>query len=197
MFTKRLGKPGKPAWERCRVACFTETPLTQIHLLAKKIEGRAIELEPYGIVFRKEDLFNAGGQPAIYINSYGPNKATRELTDELFKIANTDHTSKVWGIIPLLNAMNERYDFSWEREWRTNTDFEFLTSQIVCIVLPPAGDERFEQHCAEKGIAWISPGWTYEHIVSRLASQQRKTKSIAAEPTQAIAKKSVARKSVA
>jgi hypothetical protein len=52
------------------VACFTEVPLNQIHLLTRKIPGRQIQLEPYGVVFERKFVVSAGGQPALYINGY-------------------------------------------------------------------------------------------------------------------------------
>ena len=69
IFNAELKKLGESFEKKCRVACFTETPLNEISKLAKKIPGRAIKLEPYGLVFRKNDLAKTGGQPIIYINS--------------------------------------------------------------------------------------------------------------------------------
>lgn len=178
IFNKEIEDIGRLAKQKCRVACFTETPLTEIGNLAKKIDGRAIELEPYGLVFRKEDLIKAGGQPAIYVNSYGGNTWLRESLRELFDTAKANSSSKLWRIVPYLNAMHEKYDFSWEREWRIHDDFKFKIADIVCIILPEDGEESLKDKAAKAGIAVISPSWSYEHIVYQLASQQRKTKSI-------------------
>jgi hypothetical protein len=75
--------------------------------------------------------------------------------------------------------MHERYDFSWEREWRIRKDLEFATSDIVCAILPTDGEDQYRRKFAKMGIAVISPGWTYEQIVTELALQQRDTKALA------------------
>jgi hypothetical protein len=181
VFNQEIKAIGKSAEEQCRVACFTETPLSEIGKLVREIPGRAIKLEPYGIVFRKEDLIKSGGQPAIYINSYGGNNWLRESIRELFDSAKNNASSKLWRIVPYLNAMHEKYDFSWEREWRTHIDFKFKLADIVCIILPESGEDTLKEQAAKAGIAVISPSWTYEHIVYQLSSQQRKTKSITLE----------------
>ncbi|WP_157835306.1 hypothetical protein [Ectopseudomonas composti] len=178
IFNTEIKALGKTAVAKCRAACFTETPLSEIGKLARKIEGRAIELESYGLVFRKEDLIKAGGQPAIYINSYDRNNWLRESIRELFESAKANESSKLWRLIPYLNAMHEKYDFSWEREWRMHTDFKFKLTDIVCIILPENGENEIKDKAAKAGIAVISPSWTYEHIVYQLSSQQRKTKTI-------------------
>ena len=68
--------------------------------------------------------------------------------------------------------MHEKYDFSWEREWRTHKDFKFELADIVCIILPEEGEEDIKEKAAKSGIAVISPEWTYEQIVFKLSVQQ-------------------------
>lgn len=74
----------KTIWKALKVACFTEVPLNQLHRLVGEIPGRTIKLEPYGIVFKKEFIIEKGGQPAIYVNSYGGNNWLHEAVDKLF-----------------------------------------------------------------------------------------------------------------
>ena len=106
------------------VCCFTEVPLTELHLLTDDIPGRKIKLSEYGIVFTREFIISKGAQPAIYINSYDGNTMMREAADMICDIAEKRKfkTGKLWRILPFLNAMHERCDFSWEREWRLNGD---------------------------------------------------------------------------
>lgn len=169
-----------PLRSQFNVACFTEVPLTQLHLLVGDIPGRQIKLEPYGLVFRKEFIVASGGQPAIYINSYNNNQWLRESVDELFEkaIVNGNLVSNLWRLLPFINAMHERYDFTWEREWRTREALTFKGSDIVCAILPPTGDEDLRNLLARYAVAVISPGWTYEQIVSELAQQQRHTREL-------------------
>jgi hypothetical protein len=161
------------------VVCFTEIPLNQLHLLTKEISGRKIKFEPYGFVFKKELLIQNGAQPAIYINSYGSNFLLR---DSIYDIWNKwkidkDFNSLTWRLFPFVNAMYEKYDFSWEREWRLNNDFEFKLNEIVSLIMP-SDEIEFRELSESHGISVITPGWTYEQIVSELAKQQRNTKKI-------------------
>jgi hypothetical protein len=54
LFNKRLKDLPKEIQDMFRVACFTEIPLDQIHLVTGPIEGRQIRLESYGLVFKRE-----------------------------------------------------------------------------------------------------------------------------------------------
>jgi hypothetical protein len=161
------------------VVCFTEIPLNQIHLLVKHIAGRSVHLKPYGLVFRKKLLISKGAQPAIYINSYDGNQWLREAVDRLSEIALPIKDNKIlWRIIPFINAMHEKYDFSWEREWRVRGSFEFDLKDLVCVILPEEKEDKLKRALAKGGIAVISPGWRYEQIVGELSRQQRLTKKI-------------------
>lgn len=180
IFSRRLNDLSKTSRGKLKVACFTEVPLNQLHLLTRPIEGREIEFEPYGFVFTKEFIAAAGGQPAIYINSYSRNSWLREGVEELFSQAHNGgkFENTLWRILPFLNAMHERYDFSWEREWRVLNKLEFKHDDLVCVILPDEGEDEIKETLANAGVAVISPGWSYEHIVSQLATQQRMTKRL-------------------
>jgi len=116
-------------------ACFTETPLPQIKQLTKEIKGRRIKLSPYGLVFWKDELFNKGASPAIYINAKGTS-VSKFLIDEfesIFKGITTfrklrdkeAHYKNVVHYYSLINVVKDKHDFMWEREWRHHGDFEF------------------------------------------------------------------------
>jgi hypothetical protein len=45
--------------------CFTEAPLSQLRFLTRHIEGRRIQLKPFGLVFWKHNLLEAGANPAV------------------------------------------------------------------------------------------------------------------------------------
>jgi len=162
------------------VACFTEVPLTQLHLLTRRIPGRKICLEPYGFIFLREFIIEKGAQPAIYINSYNNNPWLREAADVLCDIARSKEfkAGKLWRFLPFLNAMHERYDFTWEREWRVRGDVEFKPEDVVAVILPETDSEEWRNTFALRGIAVLSPGLSYEEIIGELSQQQRKTRSI-------------------
>jgi hypothetical protein len=179
LFNKHLDKVDDKVAKSFRVACFTEVPLNQIHLLVREISGRSIKLEPYGFCFSKDFLIRAGGQPALYINSYGGNNWLYDAVQQLYKVS-IAHVSRdnnpLWRILPFINAMHERYDFTWEREWRVRGSLDFELSDLVCVILPSDGEKDLKEACMKSGIPAVSPGWTYEQIVSELAKQQSATK---------------------
>lgn len=175
--SKEIPKKLRP---RYSVACFTEVPLTQLHLLTKRIPGRKICLKPYGFVFSREFIISKGAQPAIYINSYNNNSWLRDAADVLCGIARSKEFAKgkVWRFLPFLNAMHERYDFTWEREWRVRGDVQFTPSDVVAAILPKTNCEEWRDKFASRGIPVLSPGLSYEEIIGELSQQQRKTRSI-------------------
>ncbi len=176
LHAQRLAEVPKALRKSFRVACFTEVPLNQIHLLTGSIPGRRICLEAYGVVFLKSDLIRAAAQPAVYVNSYNGNRTVRDGVDALFQAAVAKKfVGRAWRLLPFVNAMHEKYDFTWEREWRVQGDFSFRASQVVCVILPESGADSIRTKLTERGVACISPGWTYERIVAEMASQQRTT----------------------
>lgn len=150
-------------------------------MLVRDVPGRSIVLEPFGFCFRKRFLIKSGAQQAIYVNSYGSNGWLKDSAMALYKrfVAAGNIEDPEWRLLPFLNVMHEKYDFSWEREWRVLGGLDFKLSDLVCVVLPETGEDDIKSVFAEIGIAAISPGWRYEQIVEQLASQQRATKEAA------------------
>ena len=163
---------------RFSVCCFTEVPLSELHLLTKRIPGRRIQLSEYGLVFSREFLVSKGAQPALYINSYGGKSWLREAADKVCDIAedNDFRRGKLWRLLPYLNAMYERYDFTWEREWRMRGDLKFTPKDIVCVILPENNEEEWKHKFLRRGVPVISPGWSTERIVSELSGQARQAR---------------------
>jgi hypothetical protein len=167
-------------WKKYSVACFTEVPLTQLHMLTKDIPGRSIRMQPFGIVFSREFIISKGAQPALYINTYQSQNWLKEAADKIFEIAkkNAFKKGKLWRILPFLNAMNEKYDFTWEREWRVRGDVTFTPKDVICVILPEDGEKSLKENFAENGIPVISPNLSFEEIIGELSVQQRLTRKI-------------------
>lgn len=88
-----------------RVSCFTEVPLTQIHLLTQKIVGRRIRLAAFGFVFTRKFLMRCGAQPALYINSYRGSSVLRDAVDRIYEVANkAEFRGKIWRILPYVKC---------------------------------------------------------------------------------------------
>ncbi len=172
------------------VACFTETPLDQIKHLVKPIAGRATQLEPFGFVFRSEFIKSLGGQQVTYVNSYEANSFVREGYDAIYQSAvNNNFRGKGWRILPHVSALNERCDFAWEREWRVVGSVKFAISDLVCVILPEDFHGPIRFGLAQRGIAVVSPEWSYEKMVESLSDQQRRTRRL--KPPQPIKKKTL------
>jgi hypothetical protein len=60
----------KAAAKHFNVVCFTEAPLHQIKTSLGEIQGRNLQLGPYGLVFTKEFISTKGGNPAFYVNTH-------------------------------------------------------------------------------------------------------------------------------
>lgn len=168
--------------------CFTETPLTQIKQLASAIKGRRIQLQPYGLVFWKEKLFNKGASPAIYINAKGTpiDKFLLEDFDRLFENITTlhkfkkcqkEHHTNIIHYYSLINMVNDKHNFLWEREWRYHGMFMFEYIDLVAIIAknPDSFEEEFKKKIPSNQIEDISkiliidPDWTYEEVIEQLA----------------------------
>lgn len=106
--------------------CFTEAPLhefsTLFHLneLAASKDERP-RYEPYGVAVNKHWLFTEGGRPVIY-----------------------DHPENFEAIPEHLQHRFVPYDpmqgvdFTWEREWRIQTDWLELEPSKTLVVVPTA-----------------------------------------------------------
>lgn len=171
--------------KKCRVACFTEMPLTAIRHAVSPIPGRRIQLEPYGFVFKREFIIQNGAQQVQYVNSYAGNSGVRVGYDSVFRIAaKSDFSGKMWRTLPFVSAMHDGCDFSWEREWRILGDLRFNYSDLVCVILPEEGSGPLKFSIAQKGISWIAPDWEAEQIIESLSDQQRRTRRLSPQAKQ-------------
>ena len=168
--------------------CFTEAPLTQIKQLVSKIEGRKIQLKPYGLAFWKDFLFELGSSPAIYINAKGTSisKFLIDNFDSIFKNAKSikplkeaeaNNFKNIVHYYSLINVVKDKHDFLWEREWRHHGDFSFKYKDLVAIIASnPRGFEKFcktkltkSQYRFISRIPIINPDWTYEELIENFA----------------------------
>ena len=154
------------------VACFTEAPLHQIGLFIGPIEGRGVELEPYGLVFTKEFIGTKGGNPALYINTYHQDELKNAALD-LFGKAHEDgfEDSSITRLLPFVNifgktATGGTYDFHWEREWRVVGDVEFTWSDVVVGLCPEGEIEEFADEFP--AVPFICPFWGLDRIITHL-----------------------------
>jgi hypothetical protein len=164
-----LNLPDVSSRTALKSVCFTETPLEQIHCLLN-IEGRAVNLTPYGLLFLKDKCIEKGVNPVIYINNY--NQQNNDTFYELFNLINDpQYQNVVKNLLPLASVFStmvkppnavywipREVDFTWEREWRLpayRSPFRFDKDQDVFVGLCPHEDiEEFER---EFRIKFVDP----------------------------------------
>lgn len=167
--------------------CFTETPLTQIQQLLAIDEERKIELKPYGLIFWKDDLFERGASPAVYINAKGTS-VNKFLLDEFHKIferittlkkfkkSKAEHYENIVHYYSLVNVVKDSHDFMWEREWRHHGNFRFKYEDIVAIIAN--NPDGFEKVCKRqfkpkvfeyiRKLPIINPNWSCEELIEKM-----------------------------
>ena len=168
--------------------CLTETPLHFIEKLVNPDLDRGIPLQPYGLVFWKENLIKRGANPAIYVNAYEGHLREYLLSKfkEMFHNCSKyktlcdlekEFSAEIIQFYGLINIMGERYDCHWEREWRFFGDLTFKSREVVAIFSPKPDDFRGKlrnelprnRWNLVKKIPIISPEWDYEKIIEELS----------------------------
>ncbi len=196
LFIKKIktGKFDDKLQRAFNTVCFTEAPLNQIRFMVADIPGRSIRLKPFGLVFRRSSVIEAGACPALYLNGVGANHAKflqrrfdRDFTgirtvQELRRKMATE-SEDVLAFYSLCNLISPYYDFSWEREWRHRGDFQFKYYQIVAIItgstLP--FKEKMESKLPEaklkdlRKVPLINPDWNYERVISEMSQLLKAT----------------------
>jgi len=173
--------------DKFKTVCFTEAPLNQIRHLAKDIKGRNVQLQPFGLVFWKDDLLRSGANPALYVSSQAG--GVRELllsefrchfeTSASYKALCQEYEDSADAIIhyySMINVISGRYDFSWEREWRRPGHHDFKYKDLVAIVAKAPDSFRRtikssvgKRHRDLLRIPIISTEWSYERIVEEMS----------------------------
>jgi hypothetical protein len=143
---------GTPMEQFFAAICVTETPLESIHCLIE-IQGRQVNLEPFGIVFLKGKLKEKNFHPALYFNNSG-----RGHLDPIFKafgkivLTDPEEAKEFFPLITTFGHMigsgSGKHDFYWEREWRRpfcQGDFIFsLEDDVFCGLCPDEDISFFE-----------------------------------------------------
>jgi len=149
--------------------CFTETPLNYIRYLFD-IEGRDINLKPYGLVFSKVSLQKKGANPVFYINTYGG----QELKNAFCRVINSHHEREsIYKIIPYIDIFGpsakagRKYDFYWEREWRYPGNLTFAYDEVVVGICNEDELEDFDRKY--NGVKFISPSMSMQEMIEKIS----------------------------
>jgi hypothetical protein len=162
---------------------FTETPLSEVHNLLE-ISGRSKQLQPYGLVFLKDNLKEKGVSPVFYINNLAGDKDG--LVEVLCGLIRR-HRVEAAQILPYIAVFGRKLnpkggtprggkiDFTWEREWRyTSKDenFRFDKTDVFVGLCPHDEIQTFE-----KTIRWlkfIDPVRNMKWYAEKLLSRRRR-----------------------
>jgi hypothetical protein len=137
--------------------CLTETPLNEVHCLLE-IADRKVKLEPYGLVFLKENLRKKGVSPVFYINNELEDKdSVFQALCSLIK-SYPDEAEKILPLIAVFGKKilapgakrreSKEVDFLWEREWRYPSAMgalEFTEEDIFVGICPHEEINHFEK----------------------------------------------------
>lgn len=167
--------------------CFTETPLNEIHCLLE-IEYRNVNLEPYGLVFIKENLQATGVSPVFYINNYPDDKnaVMQKLCDALI---DNEEAAKILPLfantgIKLTSPYSqikqtEKVDFMWEREWRYPAVYNNLVIKDCDVFIglcPHEEIDEFELRSSQifgKKIGFIDPKRNMKWYATKLIERRK------------------------
>jgi hypothetical protein len=123
-----------------KCVCFMETPITEVASVFRLVDetaglGMRPRYAPYGVAVPKEWLFVRGGRPVIY----QPDTEYSVLPDELR-----------WRHVRY--ELDKGIDFTWEREWRIQTERLVLEPEHTLFALPTAAEvfEFVYEHAKEE-----------------------------------------------
>jgi hypothetical protein len=155
-----------------KVACFTESPLTQIkHFVG--VYRRDYRFEGYGFIFKKETLLMKGVSPAQYINQYGT-YSLRAWADRLYEMAKkTNFAGLLWQGIPFMNSVHSGNDFDWEREWKVRGNVAFRYRELAGVILPERTASKMWHRALDNGVPVISAEWNRDRIEETLAKRPK------------------------
>jgi hypothetical protein len=187
-WAKAQDDPADPTKQSQRVVCFSETPLEHINLLIGPIDGRAIEMEPYGVALTKLKARTLGINPVWYIDMTSGPGITREwelsrsldwLRDRMIEAAEADdrnfHETLPARLFPFIEQMGSwpgtgraPKEFWWEREWRHRGNFELPATSVMWLC-PENEIDTINARVGRTLAPWIDPRWGLEEIVAHLA----------------------------
>jgi hypothetical protein len=131
--------------------CFSEAPLTFLeHGLIN--ESGFTRYAPFGLLFTKSYIFARGGRPVIYQPD-----AEFSLLPECLR----------WRHVRFDLAGDAAIDFTWEREWRLQTEALSFQFSDVEVVLP---DEYFrDRFILDAEYESYHDAWAYTHVLGEIA----------------------------
>lgn len=174
-----------------RVVCFSETPLEHSWALAAEIEGRQVQLEPYGVALPKYRARQLGVNPVWYVDmTVGHDwqivHALNALRDEAIA-SGAFHQQPVARVLPFVEPMGTwtstggtAREFWWEREWRKVGTLHIPPGSAIFLCPEDEIEEFVPRRADEATRDWnrrkrrfVDPRWGLERIIAHLAGMSK------------------------
>jgi len=110
-----------------RCVCFSEAPLSNLSQILASPGAHGVRYKPFGIMLPKTWLFGRGGRPVIY------------QSDDEYSLLHDSQKYRHVRYAP------DTIDFTWEREWRIQTDELLLEPEHTTVVVPTRAWEEWLQ----------------------------------------------------
>lgn len=149
--------------------CFSEVPLSDLNYLTHEMKGRSVKLSQYGLVFKKEIVQLLGGNPVFYLHMRSAEgRARHAALRRCFDVARKQGlaTHGYSTFLPFVNRVDQKNDFSWEREWRVAGDFHFELSRVFLGLAPKDELAWFERRY--RSFPWVSPRWGRDQMMGKM-----------------------------
>ncbi len=164
------------------VVCFTETPLEHAWTLTGAIQGRQVQLEPYGVVFSKIWARSREVNPVWYVDATrGHDWTIKKSIERLVKSAwdAGDKTNDIFQLTPFIEVMGtwprnkSRKEFWWEREWRKIGDLTFDWSNLVAVIAPENSHDQLRKALGDNNdvdsLKFLDATWGLERMIGSFA----------------------------
>jgi Putative abortive phage resistance protein AbiGi, antitoxin len=182
---KQQDDPNDPTKQSQRVVCFSETPLEHVNLMCGPIEGRTVEMEPYGIALTKLKARKLGINPIWYLDTTPGRDWTLANTldgvrDAAVRQAQAEgenfHSYAITALFPFIEQMGtwpsgSRKEFWWEREWRHAGHLDLPATALIWLC-PEADIDRVNGGAGYELKPWLDPMWGLEEIIAHLSGFQ-------------------------
>jgi hypothetical protein len=118
---------------RYQCICFSEAPVSKLAQILANPSAHGMRYKPFGVMIEKKWLFARGGRPVIY------------QSDREFKLLHEEQRFRHVRYEP-----EAEVDFTWEREWRIQTDMLNIEPTVATLIVPTRAWERWaqDQHTA-------------------------------------------------
>lgn len=105
-----------------KCVCFSEAPIGKMSMILARGAEREMRYAPFGIMVSKAWLYQKGGRPVIYQSN-----DEFDLLNDLQKYRHVKFEPQ------------NKIDYTWEREWRVETDGIPLDPAQTTVVVPTRG----------------------------------------------------------